>query len=78
AVGIGPYLRKKIWKVLITLRDDGVVILVTSHVMDEAELTDKVGLLLGGKIIAIDKPQNLKESYKVSSIEEVFLKAEGE
>ena len=77
-VGIDPSLRKKIWKELITLRDKGVGILVTTHVMDEAELTDKVGLLLGGKIIAFDTPYKLKETYGVSSIEEVFLKAEGE
>ena len=57
----------------------GVGILVTTHVMDEAELTDKVGLLLGGNIIAFDTPQNLKRKLSsVSSIEEVFLKAEGE
>ena len=77
-VGIDPSLRKKIWRELMTLRDNGVGILVTTHVMDEAELTDKVGLLLGGKIIAFDTPSKLKESYGVSSIEEVFLKAEGE
>ena len=77
-VGIDPSLRKKIWKELITLRDKGVGILVTTHVMDEAELTDKVGLLLGGKIIAFDTPYKLKETYGVSSIEEVFLKSEGE
>lgn len=77
-VGIDPSLRKKIWKELMALRDKGVGILVTTHVMDEAELTDKVGLLLGGKIIAFDAPKNLKEGYGVSSIEEVFLKAEGE
>lgn len=77
-VGIDPSLRKKIWQELIALRDKGVGILVTTHVMDEAELTDKVGLLLGGKIIAFDTPKNLKEGYGVSSIEEVFLKAEGE
>ena len=77
-VGIDPSLRKKIWQELIVLRDKGVGILVTTHVMDEAELTDKVGLLLGGNIIAFDTPKNLKESYGVSSIEEVFLKAEGE
>lgn len=46
-VGIDPSLRKKIWKELMALRDNGVGILVTTHVMDEAELTDKVGLLLG-------------------------------
>ena len=77
-VGIDPSLRKKIWQELMALRDKGVGILVTTHVMDEAELTDKVGLLLGGKIIAFNTPKNLKESYGVSSIEEVFLKAEGE
>ena len=77
-VGIDPSLRKKIWQELMALRDKGVGILVTTHVMDEAELTDKVGLLLGGKIIAFDTPKNLKEVYGVSSIEEVFLKAEGE
>jgi ABC superfamily ATP binding cassette transporter, ABC protein len=77
-VGIDPSLRKKIWEELIMLRDKGVGILVTTHVMDEAELTDKVGLLLGGNIIAFDTPKNLKESYGVSSIEEVFLKVEGE
>lgn len=77
-VGIDPSLRKKIWQELMMLRDKGVGILVTTHVMDEAELTDKVGLLLGGKIIAFDTPKNLKEGYGVSSIEEVFLKAEGE
>lgn len=77
-VGIDPSLRKKIWQELMALRDKGVGILVTTYVMDEAELTDKVGLLLGGKIIAFDTPKNLKVSYGVSSIEEVFLKAEGE
>ena len=77
-VGIDPSLRKKIWRELMTLRDNGVGILVTTHVMDEAELTDKVGLLLGGNIIAFDTPSKLKETYGVSSIEGVFLKAEGE
>ena len=60
-VGIDPSLRKKSWNELMALRDKGVGILVTTHVMDEAELTDKVGLLLGGKIIAFDTPKSLKE-----------------
>lgn len=77
-VGIDPSLRRKIWQELSLLRDSGIGILVTTHVMDEAELTDNVGLLLGGKIIALDSPENLKYDYGVSSIEEVFLKAEGE
>ncbi|EHJ55761.1 hypothetical protein HMPREF9318_01433 [Streptococcus urinalis FB127-CNA-2] len=44
--------------------------------MDEAELCDQVGLLLGGDIIALDSPRTLKDSYHVDSIEDVFLKTE--
>ena len=75
-VGIDPSLRKNIWKELFKQRDNGVGILVTTHVMDEAELTDKVGLLLNGNIIAFDTPQQLKEKNNVKTIEEVFLKVE--
>lgn len=76
-VGIDPALRRKIWQELDVLRQQNCAILVTTHVMDEAELTDKVALLLHGNIIAFDTPQGLKEQFAVDSIEEVFLKAEG-
>ena len=75
-VGIDPSLRKNIWKELFKQRDNGVGILVTTHVMDEAELTDKVGLLLNGNIIDFDTPQQLKVKNNVETIEEVFLKVE--
>ena len=75
-VGIDPSLRKNIWKELFKQRDNGVGILVTTHVMDEAELTDKVGLLLNGDIIDFDTPQQLKVKNNVKTIEEEFLKVE--
>ena len=75
-VCIDPSLRKNIWKELFKQRDNGVGILVTTHVMDEAELTDKVGLLLNGDIIDFDTPQQLKVKNNVKTIEEVFLKVE--
>ena len=75
-VGIDPSLRKNIWKELFKQRENGVGILVTTHVMDEAELTDKVGLLLNGDIIDFDTPQQLKVKNNVKTIEEVFLKVE--
>ena len=77
-VGIDPALRRQVWKELHQLKKTGVGILITTHVMDEAEKTDKVGLLLDGRLIALDTPEQLKTTYGVSSIEEVFLKAEGE
>ncbi|QGF41002.1 ATP-binding cassette domain-containing protein [Limosilactobacillus gastricus] len=75
-VGIDPALRRQIWTDLKRLRDQGTSILVTTHVMDEAELTDRVALLINSQIIAFDTPQQLKRQYQVDSIEEVFLAAE--
>ncbi|MGM9905466.1 ABC transporter ATP-binding protein [Lactobacillus sp.] len=75
-VGIDPALRRQIWQELRHLRDKGRGILVTTHVMDEAELTDRVALLLHGQIIAFDSPKQLEADYQVSTIEGVFLQAE--
>lgn len=75
-VGIDPALRRQIWRELYRLRSDDRAIIITTHVMDEAELADRVALLLGGKVIADDWPAQLKAAYQVGSIEEVFLKAE--
>lgn len=77
-VGIDPALRLQIWQELNRLRDRGQSILITTHVMDEAEKTDRVALLRQGSIIAFDSPQELEKQYGVSSIEDVFLKAEKE
>lgn len=77
-VGIDPALRVKIWQDLKNLRDNGTSTLVTTHAMDEAELVDRVAMLIGGKIVAFDTPKKLKEKYKVDSIEKVFLKVEKE
>lgn len=76
-VGIDPALRRQIWAELGRIRDEGRSILITTHVMDEAELCGRVALLLDGKVMAFDTPAALKESYQVDTIENVFLKAEG-
>lgn len=77
-VGIDPSLRQKIWHELNIIRDAGRSALITTHVMDEAELTDRVALLLNGKIITFDRPKILEKQYQVATIEDVFLKAEAE
>lgn len=76
-VGIDPALRRQIWAELGSIRDEGRSILITTHVMDEAELVDRVALLLGGEVMAFDKPSVLKQQYGVATVEDVFLKAEG-
>lgn len=75
-VGIAPSLRRKIWAELDNIRQEGRSVFITTHVMDEAELTDKVALLLYGDVIAFDTPQGLKERYGVNTVEEAFLAAE--
>lgn len=76
-VGIDPALRRKIWRELKRIKNNGQSILITTHVMDEAEQVDEVALILDGNVIALDSPKNLKRQYDVPSIEGVFLKAEG-
>lgn len=76
-VGIDPALRRQIWAELGRIRDEGRGILITTHVMDEAELCGRVALLLDGKVMAFDAPIALKRQYQVPTIEDVFLKAEG-
>lgn len=78
-VGIDPALRRQIWHELRRIADQGRrSILITTHVMDEAELADKVALLLHGDIIAFSSPEDLKKQYEVPTIEDIFLKAEKE
>ena len=77
-VGIDPALRRKIWQELKALRDRGQSILITTHVMDETEQTDRVALLLHGDVIAFASPKELERQYEVPTIEDVFLKAEKE
>lgn len=55
-VGIAPSLRRKIWAELDNIRQEGRSVFITTHVMDEAELTDKVALLLHGDVITFDTP----------------------
>lgn len=75
-VGIDPKLRNQIWTQLKNIVDKGKSVVVTTHVMDEAERCDKVGLIIEGRLFALDTPKNLKKKFNADTIEEVFIKAE--
>ncbi|MEK3979532.1 ABC transporter ATP-binding protein [Psychrobacillus sp. FSL K6-2836] len=77
-VGIDPALRKSIWAEINRLKDEGKTILITTHVMDEADKCDRLVMVKDGEIISNGTPVELKNLYKVSSLEEVFLKSGGE
>lgn len=76
AVGIDPSLRVDIWQQLRKLAAIGKAIIVTTHVMDEAEKCDQVALIIDGQVFALGSPAQLKQKFQVTTIEEVFLKAE--
>lgn len=72
-VGIDPLLRKKIWEEFTKLKDKGKTIIVTTHIMDEAKMCDRAGLLYEGHLIAYGTINELNNSTKTGSLEELFF-----
>ena len=72
-VGIDPVLRQSIWKELGAMRKRGTTIILTTHVMDEAEKCDRLGLIRDGRLTAIGTPDELKQSSGSATIEEAFI-----
>jgi ABC-2 type transport system ATP-binding protein len=77
-VGVDPVLRAYFWKYFRKLRDAGKTILITSHVMDEAEKADRIGLMRKGLLIEEGTPSELKQKYSTSTIEEIFIRLSGD
>jgi len=60
------------------LNKEGKTIVLTTHVMDEADrLSDTIGIIDHGKIIAVDSPRNLREKHHCETLEDVFLELTG-
>jgi ABC-2 type transport system ATP-binding protein len=72
-VGIDPLLRQDIWKELYQMSANGVTILVTTHVMDEALKCHQLAMMRRGVLIAEGTPTELQEKIGASSIEEAFI-----
>ncbi|WP_028400271.1 ABC transporter ATP-binding protein [Ectobacillus panaciterrae] len=72
-VGIDPVLRKSIWEEFHNLSKNGTTIIVTTHIMDEAEYCERLGLLRDGKLLAIGTPEELKAKTSTGKLEDVFL-----
>lgn len=69
--GVDPILRAKIWDALRTLRDAGRTLVVTTQYIGEAEHCDAVALLSHGKLVALDRPDDLRRSVYGGEIVEV-------
>ncbi len=72
-VGLDPVLRRDLWQLFHRLADAGAVVLVSSHVMDEAERCDRLLLMREGVIIADDTPDAIKTKAGTDDVEAAFL-----
>ena len=72
-VGLDPVLRRDLWDLFRRLAATGKALLVSSHVMDEAERCDDLVLLREGRIVALDTPAAVLERTGARSLDEAFL-----
>ncbi len=64
-VGLDPGGRRELWRHVRHLRSEsGVAVLVTTHLLEEAEDCDRVGILDGGELVALDTPADLKAAIR--------------
>ncbi|MFE9787226.1 ABC transporter ATP-binding protein [Nocardia salmonicida] len=72
-VGLDPVLRVELWKQFRELAAAGTTLLVSSHVMDEAEHCDKLLLMREGELLAQLSPDELRERTDEQNLEAAFL-----
>jgi len=72
-VGLDPVLRRDLWATFRRLAAEGATLLVSSHVMDEADRCDRLLLLREGRLLADETPAGLRERTGRQSLDEAFL-----
>ena len=87
--GLDPQARRHLWALVRTLRERGHTVVLTTHYMEEAEeLCDRVAIMDGGRIIALDTPQALIDQLvgrgftktrveRLANLEDVFIDLTG-
>ncbi|WP_228992993.1 ABC transporter ATP-binding protein [Streptomyces sp. DH8] len=73
-VGLDPVLRRDLWDLFHRLAADrGTALLISSHVMDEAERCHRLLLMREGRILAEDTPEALRRRTGTETVEDAFL-----
>jgi ABC-2 type transport system ATP-binding protein len=72
-VGLDPVLRRDLWRVFHELADAGATVVVSSHVMDEAERCDDLVLLRQGRLLAAAPPDAIRACTHAADLEHAFL-----
>jgi ABC-2 type transport system ATP-binding protein len=76
-VGVDPQLRVQFWEHFREMAAAGTTILVSSHVMDEAERCQRLGLIRFGKLLTEGTPAEVRATAGTENLEEAFLKLSG-
>jgi len=67
--GLDPEARRDVWAVIRDLRDSGVTVVLTTHMLDEAEaLADRVGVLIGGRIVDVAAPDRIGQRDRAAAV----------
>lgn len=77
-VGVDPALRRAFWEHLRGLADAGRTLLVSSHVMDEAERCDELLFIRAGRVVATGSAAELRRRAGTQDLEAAFLRFAGE
>jgi ABC-2 type transport system ATP-binding protein len=72
-VGLDPLLRRDLWRTLRGLAEAGATLIVSSHVMDEADRCDDLLLMRDGRLLATGAPGELRERTGAGDLENAFL-----
>ena len=73
-VGLDPVLRRDLWRMFAELAARGGTLLVSSHVMDEAERCDELLLLREGRLLAAGSVAEMRGRAGVTGLDEAFLR----
>lgn len=72
-VGLDPLLRRDLWSLFHRFTDEGKTLLVSSHMMEEADHCDELVLLRDGSILAKGTPRELRTQTGVENMDAVFI-----
>jgi ABC-2 type transport system ATP-binding protein len=72
--GVDPVTRRQFWELIYETAKGGTTVLVTTHYMDEAEYCDRISIMVAGRIGAMGTPAELKQTFAVPSIDDLFVK----
>jgi ABC-2 type transport system ATP-binding protein len=73
-VGVDPQLRMAFWRYFREMAASGVTLIISSHVMDEAERCDRLGFLRSGRLLAEGSADGLRAQAGAATLEEAFLR----